>query len=171
MLSVLPVAASVLVGGTTHLVWDSFTHSGGLAVQSLPALSTPVHLFDWYTPRVYTVLQHGSTLGGLGLLAVWGVHWFRGTSPMNCPETTPLPRWLRLLALCAILLPSLGAGLRVLWLHLGNGQPLFPALQNYLGRAIFSAGTAFLAMLVLTALAWRAWESSSRHRRGCPTRA
>jgi hypothetical protein len=152
-------AASVVAGAATHLVWDSFTHSTGFMVRALPALSTPVHLFDWYSPRVYTLLQHASTLGGLAALAVFGLRWYRSTEPRSTVRARPLPVWPRLVVLGALLLPGLAAGLRVLRHHLPDSQGLFHLLQRYLGRAIVSGGTVFLAMLVLVAIVWRAWET------------
>jgi hypothetical protein len=99
-------AASVVAGAATHLVWDSFTHSTGFMVRALPALSTPVHLFDWYSPRVYTLLQHASTLGGLAALAVFGLRWYRSTEPRSTVRARPLS-WVR--CCCPALPPASGS--------------------------------------------------------------
>lgn len=152
-------AAAVLLGATTHLVWDSFTHGSGFVVEASPALRTPLHLFGGYSPRLFTVLQHASTLGGLTILAVLGLRWFRSTRPKNAPRPSPLSLWPRLVVLCALLLPSSASGYGVLRRHLADGQPLLPLLQNYLGLAVFSAGTVFLGMVLLLAILWRAWET------------
>jgi hypothetical protein len=151
------VAVSVLVGSATHVVWDSFTHSTGFVVRLMPVMSTPMHLFEWYQPRLFTALQHVSTLGGLTILLGLTVRWFHGTAPIDCNAHVSLPIWPRLLAVAALVLPSAAAGLAILHRHLADASTLFPVFQNYLGRAIFSAGTVFLGMLLLLALVWRAW--------------
>ena len=151
------VCASVVVGAATHVVWDSFTHRTGFVVQAVPALQVPVDLFDWYRPQVFTLLQHSSSLLGLAGIVFWGIRWFSSTRPERQSEAVPLSLWFKSLILAALVLPSCAAGLFVLWLHLSPGESSFRVLQNHLGRAIFSAGTVFLSMLMLSALAWRVW--------------
>ncbi len=58
-------AIAILIGALTHIVWDSFTHGIGLAVQAFPQLKTT--LLGW---PAYKYLQHGSTVVGLFLLLV-----------------------------------------------------------------------------------------------------
>jgi hypothetical protein len=66
----------------------------------------------------------------------------------------------------AFVLSSSAAGFLVLWARLSSGEGTFRVLQNNLGRAVFSAGTVFLTLFMLTALAWRAWQSRFVQRRG-----
>ncbi len=61
-------AIAILIGALTHIVWDSFTHGIGFAVQAFPQLKTT--LLGW---PAYKYLQHGSTVVGLFLLLV-GIH-------------------------------------------------------------------------------------------------
>jgi hypothetical protein len=144
-------------------VWDTFTHSSGLAVRVLPALRQSVHLVDSYNPQVFTLLQHASTLVGLGALVVWGVRWYNSTLAIFPANSESLPSWLRWLLLMALFLPGLAAGVLVLWPSLSPGDISFRALQLTIGRAIFTAGTVFLTMFMLTALAWRlVWHSRFR---------
>lgn len=61
------VLLSLLIGIATHLVWDSFTHSDGYVVMHVPALTEPlVGGLTWAR-----ALQHGSTVAGLVLIAVY----------------------------------------------------------------------------------------------------
>lgn len=151
------VAVSLLVAALTHIVWDSFTHGTGAAVAALPALRRPVALFPGYTPFVFTILQHGSTVVGLGVLAFWGSRWFLDSEPEVRGTARPLHTSVRVLLVLAWATSSALAGGLVLWARLGNGETLFRVLQNHLGRAIFSAGTVFLTTFMASALAWRAW--------------
>ncbi|MEV4560291.1 DUF4184 family protein [Kitasatospora sp. NPDC049285] len=57
-------AGAVAVGAATHLVWDSFTHAGRAGVRAVPALSRRVGGVP-----LYTVLQYGSSVAGLAVLA------------------------------------------------------------------------------------------------------
>jgi uncharacterized protein DUF4184 len=148
------VAVSAVVGATTHVVWDSFTHASGAGVDIFPVLRTPVRLFDGYAPEVFTLLQHASSLAGLALLAVWAVRWYRRTTPTGTPTATPLPLSLRTLAAAAVVLPTAATALLVLWWRLpDDGDGDLRIFQQSVGQAIFSAGTVFLVMVMLTALA------------------
>jgi hypothetical protein len=64
-------SAAILVGGITHLIWDSFTHRGTAVVQALPGLhSVAFHVNGWRV-RWFVVLQHLSSMIGLLILLVW----------------------------------------------------------------------------------------------------
>jgi hypothetical protein len=67
------IIVSLIIGGFTHIIWDSFTHPSGWAVEHFPALSFTVQE-TWFGPsRLYRVLQHGSTLFGAAVL--FGCYW------------------------------------------------------------------------------------------------
>jgi hypothetical protein len=57
---------ALVFGALTHIIWDSFTHRSGMAVANLPAFRAIV-----LGVPLYKVLQHGSTLLGLLLIARW----------------------------------------------------------------------------------------------------
>lgn len=66
------VAASglaILVGASTHIAWDSFTHFDGWAVLRFPALQTQVFSLGPISFPLYKLFQHGSSLLGLLLLS------------------------------------------------------------------------------------------------------
>ena len=61
----LVVTISVLIGATSHIFWDSFTHDHGYFVQKIPALTNTVDILGRQVPTL-KILQHSSTLvGGL----------------------------------------------------------------------------------------------------------
>ncbi|MFD7440311.1 DUF4184 family protein [Streptomyces sp. NPDC059909] len=72
---------SAVLGATTHVVWDAFTHFDRWGVQLLPVLGEVVAGFPLYT---YT--QYGSSV--LGLV---GMVWFTATAFRRLPATTPPP--------------------------------------------------------------------------------
>ncbi|GAA2751542.1 DUF4184 family protein [Kitasatospora cinereorecta] len=57
-------AVSAALGAATHLGWDAFTHEGRAGVRVLPVLARPVAGVP-----LYTVLQYGTSLLGLAVLA------------------------------------------------------------------------------------------------------
>lgn len=59
------VVASALVGATTHVLWDSFTHRTGFFVEHIALLHAHV-----VGVPAYRLLQHASTVLGLLLIAV-----------------------------------------------------------------------------------------------------
>ncbi len=85
----LLILFALLVGIFSHLAWDAFTHDRGFVVRNIPDLRSRA-LEDFGTHRpLYNVLQHASSLLGMGFLAFWGWRWFKRTSPQ------PVPAYLR----------------------------------------------------------------------------
>lgn len=78
------IVISIIVGSITHLAWDAFTHDRGLVVRNVPNLRTPLEEFGTHRP-IYNVLQHGSSVLGLALLAFWYWRWFKRTPPQAVP--------------------------------------------------------------------------------------
>jgi uncharacterized protein DUF4184 len=72
----LATTAALLVGALTHVVWDSFTHASGWGVQHLPMLRGPVFP-PLLSVQWLKVLQHGSSLMGLAVLAYVCLRWMQ----------------------------------------------------------------------------------------------
>ena len=90
------VAASVLVGILTHLLFDAFTHVHGVFVDRLPALQAPLLRLPWGVVPVYEGLQYAATaVLSLALLAQYA-RWYRRAAG-------PGARWVDALALPALL--------------------------------------------------------------------
>ena len=84
--SLVAAVLAVVIGVMTHLMWDSFTHPGGMMVQAVPLLSvTPfgdVPLFKW--------LQHGSSVAGLAIVGTVLVSRARRLDPAEQRRLVPL---------------------------------------------------------------------------------
>jgi hypothetical protein len=78
------IVGSLLLGAILHLAWDAFTHDRGLVVRNVPDMRVPLEEFGTHRP-LYNVLQHGSSLLGLALLAFWYWRWFKRTPPQPVP--------------------------------------------------------------------------------------
>jgi hypothetical protein len=83
---------SAVLGATTHVVWDAFTHFDRWGVRAFPVLSDVVAGFPLYT---YT--QYGSSA-----LALVALAWFTVSALRRLPASTPPPEHL----------PPLGRGER-----------------------------------------------------------
>jgi hypothetical protein len=134
---------SVLVGVWTHLLWDSFTHSGGWAVQHLSLLRTPVTI-GWYTGELCHILQYLSSVLGLTLLWVWYV-----AHAPNVPRGTE--RWsdrvpLVLVSVAAVVIGCAQAA------QPAHGQPTYRIFYLLLTRTI-----GWFGLLYLLAGTWRMW--------------
>lgn len=78
------IVASLLLGAVSHLAWDAFTHDRGLVVRNVPDMRVPLEEFGTHRP-LYNVLQHGSSILGLVILAFWYWRWFKRTPPQPVP--------------------------------------------------------------------------------------
>jgi hypothetical protein len=66
---------SLIVGISTHVLWDSVTHPDGWLVGHIPVLFSPVMHFDGRTARVCTVLWYSSSFVGVGWLFMAFEKW------------------------------------------------------------------------------------------------
>jgi hypothetical protein len=73
------IVVSILVGVSTHLVWDSFTHANTWLYRRWPTLHLPIKLPILGAIPIYKLLQHGSTALGIGVLSIWLLGWYRKT--------------------------------------------------------------------------------------------
>ncbi|ASU36675.1 DUF4184 family protein [Mucilaginibacter xinganensis] len=65
----LAILISVAIGAATHILWDGFTHPGGMFVKRFAYLSriVKVHGYRFY---IYTLLQHASTAAGALIILI-----------------------------------------------------------------------------------------------------
>ncbi len=149
------VAASLLLGAASHLLWDSFTHSTGWAVHALSPLRAELHILERHPLPVWSLLQYASSVVGLALLGYWARRWYAATDPAEAtPAGAPSVAW-RLLAAVVLLVPAVAVGTAAAWQVLAHAPDLLLAFRKAISRAAFSGGTVFLASLAVTSVAWR----------------
>lgn len=83
------LAVSLLLGVISHIVWDLFTHEGRWGSEILPILDA-----QWGPLTGYKWLQHGSSVLGLLILALFAAMWLRGADAA-ASVTRVLPSWVR----------------------------------------------------------------------------
>ncbi|MFB7251787.1 DUF4184 family protein [Microbacterium sp. NPDC056234] len=104
----LLLAASLLIGVASHILWDLFTHEDRWGSEVLPILDAqwgPLQGFKW--------LQHGSSALGLIIIGIWMLMWLRRRTPREAVERL-LPGGVRVawwLSLPAVLVVAWGVGL------------------------------------------------------------
>lgn len=147
------VAVSVILGAATHLVWDSFTHRSSAVVRAVPMLHAPLFAWQGNTVHVFTVLQHGSTLLGLTLLAWWWNRWLRATPPRAA--IAPPSTFVRRVLVAALALPPVLVGSALGWDHVDPGAGFANQLRQFLGRGFFAGGAALLVSLLVVGAVWR----------------
>jgi Domain of unknown function (DUF4184) len=150
------IALSLLVGTSTHLLWDGFTHERGWFVQDMPELGAKVPFWP-HSFALYTLLQHGSTVFGLAVLA-WSVRaWVRRTPTAPDPAIPSLPSRLRM-----FLVPSaagFACGLGAYLGYIRYGQPVnrigYSWMALWTVKSVVVAITATFVELMVFALIWR----------------
>ncbi len=140
---------SVLLGIFSHLLWDSFTHGHGWVVRELPLLRVVVlQQFSGGRP-VYVLLQHASTLLGMGILAIAYRRWSEKASPQAIAANLQLSASVKRNAVAGI-----GAGAFVI-----SGLYAFDRYGEAERIGIFAAHAAisFVTLTLLGLLAFSAW--------------
>ncbi|WP_348261455.1 DUF4184 family protein [Telmatobacter sp. DSM 110680] len=93
---------SILVGIATHILWDSFTHSGYWISDHLHFLHTIVSM-PLFGPRpIFEILQYFSSAFGIGAILLWYIHWYRNTAPVHSNPDRRYPSWDRIVLACSL---------------------------------------------------------------------
>jgi hypothetical protein len=144
------ILMSLLVGIFSHLLWDSFTHGRGYMVEHIAALRTfPFAQYGIYRP-LYNLLQHLSSLLGLGILVSAYYRWLEKAQPQPVPEKLKLSPRIKSISIAAI-----GIGAAALGLVCGFAE----SRQSTRVSAFFVDGiiwftTLAIAGLVVFSLYW-----------------
>ena len=139
----LLVVISILVGVATHILWDSFTHSGFWPYQHFAFLRHIVTVPILGPRPFYRLLQHASTI--LGLVVIWVWWHFRSRSiPAHPIRDSDLPSAQSRMALFIFMLVALIAGTCAATLTSG------PRLSDaVVARSIVTAMSAFWFAVII----------------------
>lgn len=145
----LLLAACIALGAATHIIWDAFTHPHGWGVQAFPILQKTLPIESSQgSPHVYRILQHGSTLLGLALLALATHRWQRRVQATPLKSRQTLTRRLRYSAALLLLPPLLGLAFAAL----RDGLPqTFFAFRCFAVQAAIAAMSFFCIIAVIAA--------------------
>lgn len=104
-------AALIYLGAVTHVLWDGVTHDDGWAVREWPQIRAIVFMILGHQVHLYALLQYGSSLLGLALLAWWSWRWYRTAPAGQAPADWPLVRVDRPTVAAAMVLFGTGTGI------------------------------------------------------------
>ncbi len=141
---------SLMLGLLTHLAWDSLTHSYGWVVERVPLLASE----PFGGIAVYRLLQHGSTLAGLVLIALWYLRRQKASAPRATGIERAAPKARTILVAVFLLVPAVTAA------ALGLG--LIPVLEDpasagsVLWITVTRGGAAVAVAMAAYALVWHA---------------
>lgn len=137
-------ALAILSGAVTHIVWDAFTHAGGVGVTLISLLDQPVHIGSEISAPAYKIAQHSSTILGIGVLALGLRRWWKRASEADVHPVLPARiRVARSIVLLALSI-SLAVGYAV-WVASESANPV----PVFLGRFVVAATSfTFLSSLV-----------------------
>jgi hypothetical protein len=96
----LVLCVSILIGATSHILWDAFTHPRGYFVGIIPALSGTIKLMH-HQVYIYKILQHSSTIIGL-IIILLTIHKLPGNCQSEADHTSYY--WLKLIIVMIIIL-------------------------------------------------------------------
>ncbi|MET9517221.1 DUF4184 family protein [Streptomyces sp. NPDC002994] len=143
---------SAVIGASTHVAWDSFTHLDRWGMKVLPVLGEIVAGFP-----MYLYAQYGGSAVALGVIAWFAVSALRRGTDGPAPACVPLldarGRWAAggLLALCVLT----GAVHRCVRWYAAQTVQLQPL--DFVPTACFGAGAGLAVGLVLYAVWVRLW--------------
>ncbi|AKD03382.1 DUF4184 domain-containing protein [Pontibacter korlensis] len=140
----LVITASALIGASSHVFWDSFTHRHTLSAAILPVLNTTVEIpFVELKMALHRVVQHASTVVGLAII-LWHVHRLPAKPRVEDDQQSWLGFWLATATL----------GFLFLLLNLLMRKHLMKAP----GHMIVTLLSGWLIALLLSGLIAKVWQ-------------
>ena len=134
------IVFSILVGIATHILWDSFTHSGNWLSNHLPFLSVYISL-PLFGPRPwFAILEYFSSAFGIVVLLLWAIHWYRNATPVSANSNRRFVRRDRIALACSFLIALFIALVRAVAIGLPNGvhgAQRFMTIVAITGIAVF----------------------------------
>ena len=158
------ICVLIFLGAVTHVVWDGFTHENDWALRDCPQLKGVMITLAGHDLHWVGLLQYGSSLLGLGLLAWWSWQWYRRAPAACAPADSPFSQWARPAIAAAIIVFGAAVG-TVSGLTYACNLPGRFDVREFLAAAFITGVDAFgVALLVFVAAAnsrvWSAaWEA------------
>jgi hypothetical protein len=145
----LALAAGIVIGAATHLLWDSCTHRFGWLVERA-GLRREVPIGVGHHLPIYELLQHASTLLGLALVVIAVVRWYRRAPALPVARRIS-ERTRRLLVAAIVLCTAAGSLLSAIFVarRHGPGRPDVFVVQ--LALAAMDLGVILPALVTLAA--------------------
>ena len=137
---------SLVLGAITHIIWDFFTHESGIP-QYLTWMNTPLLTIDGYELMSFRVLQHLSSIIGLGILIFIIFRWYKMAIPLSKHQAYwKVSKRLKLFSLITLITVSIIAGCINGYASLPDNNVLYGVynLQVFVKYALVAAMGAIL---------------------------
>ena len=143
------VSLSLLIGATTHIAWDAFTHRHAPMVVALPALHSVWFTLGNYPVVGYEVLQQVSNVLGFAVLGGWLWHWLRHSAQAAVAVEPSLSSFQRRMILSSVLIAS-----AVFTAIVGYSVPTAPSELLTLHNTVLAAMSSSALALLTYSLLW-----------------
>ena len=146
--------ASILIGASTHVVWDGFTHENGWALQWFPFLSVTVMDLGFDQIPLTRILQHTSSVVGGVWLVILSRKWMVQTQKQSedkilCKEDSVRTVW----KIGLMVFGSAALGLLYAWSQEGPVVG-YRELRRMMVLGVVTSGTAFFSITFLYSVLW-----------------
>jgi hypothetical protein len=142
------IVLSILIGTTTHLLWDAFTHCNSWIGQNWALLRREPELPVTGEIQICTLLEYVSSILGIAVVVAWIWLWYRTTNPSVMALAQPVnPPQKRAFV---VVLPVLATFIGALRGYHENGIHLqIRPLVHFTADTLISAITVFLLGLLV----------------------
>jgi Domain of unknown function (DUF4184) len=145
------LSIALLVGGITHLVWDSFTHESGYSVLHWPILQSKLFFLGGKGFEVYEAIQDVSSVLGFGIVILAYRKWVRDRDLFRRAQPQADERWryqlLTVIASAAIVVAAPFAYCASMAVHGRTNVVLFGV------RLLIYGTTAFFSLVCVASIA------------------
>lgn len=150
------LAASLVIGVSSHILWDVFTHEGRFGSTVIPVLDA-----DWGPVPGYTWLQHGSSVLGLVAIALWAIVWLCRRRPVAVTRIVPAPVRIAWWVSLPVILATAWA-----WGLASQGPLTATFTVAHLGYRVLPPACTVWAVLTLLLCLWALSRRRAELRRG-----
>ncbi|OAL75812.1 phospholipase [Acinetobacter sp. SFB] len=141
---ILSVIMALIVGISSHLIWDGLTHSDFRTFAFDHFLNRPVSLLNHIYP-MHRVLQIGTSILALPFMLWMGIHYY-----FKYRQLKPISSKIKISALCIVLISLLTAAYYYLQFLQTLGSTLGSIdLYSFIGRSVNQFASAFLIVFSL----------------------
>jgi hypothetical protein len=149
------IVLAMTTAALTHLGWDAFTHPNRWGVRRFPILEVEICHTPFLPLTGFRILQYGSTLVGMGLLAYWFVRWYRRAGAAKNGWVAPLwtvaaRAWTLAALLVVPLIPALIHGYLMTRPFVG-----LICMPPFIGRTVVVALSVFVLEVIVFSVGWR----------------
>jgi hypothetical protein len=142
----------ICVGIATHLLWDQFTHSYSWLPSQWSWLRTRVSVPFVHPMPLTKILQHTSTIFGLGILFGWFVGWYLRTPPVRVSDRRKFSPFVRVAIVSIMGVVALLAGYPLAIFKLSD-HPLPVSPLTMIATTLVATIFAFGVQLLIYGLA------------------